>query len=200
MPNEHRTKTEHLPNENRTAPNTDAGSTQEPTLKEPKSKRLTDARTFATKAVRPSSKLAHWEAEILELVGLGVSYRNIQAFLAQRGTVVTVSGLHEFVHAKKRADVLASLAARAQQPEAPPSPAAPQPRARRMSAPSPAPAISVPPAPPAPAPRPVAQAPASPSTAVQPPPPAPGPATPPPPGSIPKFTWNPDSYSIEDLK
>ena len=145
MPNEHRTKTEHPPNEHRTAPNTEADSSQEPTLKEPKSKRLADARTFATKAVRPSSKLAHWEAEILELVGLGVSYRNIQAFLAQRGTVVTVSGLHEFVHAKKRAEVLASLAARAQQPEAPPAPAPPPPRARPAKAPAPAPSNAAPP-------------------------------------------------------
>ena len=200
MPNEHRTKTEHPPNEHRTAPNTEADSSQEPTLKEPKSKRLADARTFATKAVRPSSKLAHWEAEILELVGLGVSYRNIQAFLAQRGTVVTVSGLHEFVHAKKRAEVLASLAARAQQPEAPPAPAPPPPRARPAKAPAPAPSSAAPPVPSPPAPRPVDSVAPSPSTAVQPPPPAPGPATPPPPGSIPKFTWNPDSYSIEDLK
>lgn len=114
-----------------------------------------------------------------------MSYRQVQSFLAQRGTAVDVSALHRFVHAKKRAPLLAQVQARLQQSAAP---AVLPPNPKAEPAPPPTVARAKPPAPATPA-RAPARAPQAPAS-----------AQPPAPGSLPKFTWNPERYNIEDLK
>ena len=109
-------------------------------------------------------------------LALGVSYRQVQAFLAQRGTTVDVSALHRFVHAKKRAHLLTQVQARLKQ-AAPLAAPSPSPVAQQVAQTGPR----------AHAPKSAAA-----KAPVAPPPPAPG--------FIPKFTWDPDQYNIEDLK
>lgn len=127
------------------------------------SKAQADVLAYAAKVKRSSSRLGLWEAQIFELVALGVSYRQVQTFLAERGTAVDVSALHCFVHAKKRAPLLAQVQGRLQQGAAP-----------VVLAPSPK-----------------AKPPATPKAAPQ---------KEPAPGLLPKFTWDPNRYSVEDLK
>lgn len=155
-------------------------SSQHPSRIQP-SKAQADVLAYAAKVKRSSSRLGLWESQIFELLALGVSYRQVQTFLAQRGTAVDVSALHRFVHAKKRAPLLAQVQARLQQSQAP-AVLPPSPKAE------PAPPLTVARAKP--------PAPATPARAPQ----APASVQPPAPGSLPKFTWNPERYNIEDLK
>jgi len=148
----------------------------------PPAKVQADVLAYAAKVKRSSSRLGLWEPQIFELLALGVSYRQVQSFLAQRGTAVDVSALHRFVHAKKRAPLLAQVQARLQLSQAP---AVVPPGPKDKPAPSPTVARVKPPA-----------AAAVPARAPQ----APASVQPPTPGSLPKFTWNPDRYDIEDLK
>ncbi|UXH76854.1 hypothetical protein [Roseateles amylovorans] len=105
----------------------------------------------------------------------------MQTFLAERGTAVDVSALHRFVHAKKRAPLLAQVQGRLAQG------AVPAALATSLKAKPPAAPKAAPQKPPATA----ATAPA-----VQ----AAAPVKAPAPGLLPKFTWDPTHYNIEDLK
>ena len=49
-------------------------------------------------------KLAHWEAEILQLVALNVPYRGIVTFLAQRGTDIVHHCREALAHHGPRID------------------------------------------------------------------------------------------------
>ena len=171
--NRYATATQHLIN--------GCNSTQHPSRIQP-SKAQADVLAYAAKVKRSSSRLGLWEPQIFELLALGVSYRQVQSFLAQRGTAVDVSALHRFVHTKKRAPLLAQVQARLQLSQAP---AVVPPGPKDKPAPSPTVARVKPPA-----------AAAVPARAPQ----APASVQPPAPGSLPKFSWNPDRYDIEDLK
>jgi hypothetical protein len=72
-----------------------------------------DVEAFARSVARGrGGQLVQWEAEIFHLLALAVSYRNICRFLSERGTTVSAPGLHKFVHAKKRAHLLAQITTR----------------------------------------------------------------------------------------
>lgn len=147
--------------------------------KTPTSKAQADVQAYAAKVTRPRSRLGLWERQIFELLALGVSYRQIQVFLAERGTTVDVSALHRFTHAKKRAGLLAQVQARLQQT---PAPAALPSSLQARSPEVPKLVPQKPPAAAAPARAPVAS------------------PAPPAPGRLPKFTWNPDRFDMKDLK
>ncbi|MGM9517013.1 hypothetical protein ACS5PK_22450 [Roseateles sp. DB2] len=152
-------------------------------MQHPSTKAQADVLAYAAKVTRPTSRLGLWEQQIFELLALGVSFRQVQAFLAQRGTVVDVSAIHRFVHAKKRAGLLAQVQTRQAQgqlqvqPRPAPAALAPSPKVKASAAP-----------------KMTRQKPAAAAA------PARAPAAPPAPGSLPKFTWDPDRYDIEDLK
>lgn len=62
-----------------------------------------EVKAFIARMNQPKGKLGPWENAIFELRDAGISYRGIVAFLGENGVTVTVSAVHDFVHARKRA-------------------------------------------------------------------------------------------------
>ena len=71
---------------------------------------MTEVEEFMA-SLAPKGKLGAWEEHIFTLLAAGASYRQVVEYLATRDVVVSISTVHEFVHAQKRAKRLAALSA-----------------------------------------------------------------------------------------
>lgn len=144
---------------------------------------------FAERVKQPRSKLGLFEDQVFELIALGVSFRQIAAFLAERGVDTGPGEVFRFVSRKSRGARLSAAKSRADALSAPApsqpsvSRTSPPPQAQPSQAPGNKPAVSAEPG----------------SQRLKVPEPAQGPT--PASSSLPpvKYVWNPDKFDAKDF-